>query len=180
MWNSRKHAAVAIVGAGLAVAAATPACAWWPWYGSYYGAAYGMDDDGPYTIYRDTDYAAYGYAGRGRYYGSIGWSGCSGYDYGPAYGYAGYSDVRPWRAYGCGWAAYHLRGSNCDMAGRRPAGYAIADAPRSHGHVYAVAKLYNPATRPVHNNVAYRPQNLKLAHKTDRANAIIRFRAQIV
>jgi hypothetical protein len=70
MWNSRKYAAMAVVGAGLAVAAATPASA------QLFGGAYG------YAGGCGGGYGAYGYA---PVYGSAG--GCGGYGaYGAAYG----------------------------------------------------------------------------------------------
>jgi hypothetical protein len=183
MWNSRKHAAMAIVGAGLAVAAATPASAWWgSGYGGYYGAPYGYgdygySDDFPYAGAGYNDYLSYGYSGYGAY-DAAGWSGSSyGYDYGPAYGYASYGYRRPCGgAFGLGWAAYHPRGYNYAVAYRRPAGNAVADtrlhrpytlaayAPRSDRHVYAAAKHHNLAMKPLaQNKVAYRVQNPKLA-----------------
>jgi hypothetical protein len=90
MWNSRKFTTMAILGAGLAVAAATPASA----CGSYgYAGGYGSVGYGGCGSY---GYApVYGYAGGcGSYgygggYGSVGYGGCGSYGYAPVYGYAG-------------------------------------------------------------------------------------------
>ena len=163
MWNGRKYAAMTIVGAGLAVAAATPASAWW-WPFDTYGYSGDYSYVWPYTSYGYADYAPYGYVSYD-------------YDYGPAYGYAGYGYSRPWgRVYGCGRAAYQPQGDNYAVADRRPAGFAVvsyglhrpyaiaACASRSYRHVYAVAKDLNLAAKPVQNKVAFRVQNVKLAH----------------
>ena len=106
MWNSRKYAAMAILGAGLAVATATPSSAQ-PWgcgASGYAPAAYaGVYTYGwPYGVIGDVGcpayglgYNAYGYAGG---YGPYGYAlntdaiGCGGYGaYGstPLYGFAG-------------------------------------------------------------------------------------------
>src|SRR5216683_3274145 len=109
MWNSRKYTAMAVLGAGLAVAAATPSSAQ-SWGGAY---GYGW----PYGVIGDVGCPAYGYAG-GFGYGAYGYAG----DYGP-FGYAlvnGYAG-------GCGgYGAY----------GSAPLyGFAGAcRARRNHGH----------------------------------------------
>jgi hypothetical protein len=86
MWNSKNFAAIAVLGVGLAVAAATPASAWWPGgYGSAGGCGYGAYASAPYAgVY------SYGWP-----YGTVGYAGCGAYGYAPAYGYAG----------GCGYGA---------------------------------------------------------------------------
>jgi hypothetical protein len=91
MWNSRKCTAMALLGAGLAVVAATPSSAqsWGGCGGSGYASApytgvytYGW----PYGVIGDVGCPAYGYVGGGAY-GSAGGS-PGRYAYG-AYGYAG-------------------------------------------------------------------------------------------
>jgi hypothetical protein len=174
MWNSRKYAAMAFACAGLAVAAATPASAWWPTYGGYYEAPYGYGTYGysgaydsvswPYPADGYTDDLSYGYSGRG-VYDSVGWGGCgSGYrdGYGLAYGYAGYR--RPWgAAYGLGWAAYHPRGVNGAVAYRRTAGSTVAAERlrRTYDVAVSAPRPMKPASP---NKVTYRIQNPKLAH----------------
>src|SRR6266849_850536 len=108
MWNSRKYTAMAVLGAGLAVAAATPASAWLPGYGS--GGAYGYGGGcGSYGYAPAYGYGggcggAYGYAGGGGGYGG----GCRSYGYAPTYGYGG----------GCGgYGAYGAYGSAPAYAG---------------------------------------------------------------
>ncbi len=74
MWKSRKYAAMAIAGAGFAVAAATPASACFAWghSGIYsYGWAYAN------TGY--SDYPAYSYRSCGGTYHIQGWGECGGY-----------------------------------------------------------------------------------------------------
>jgi hypothetical protein len=154
MWNSRKYAAAAIVGAGLAVAAASPASACWLGYSGYYGApygygAYGYSSGWPYASTGYTDYLSYGYSGCGAY-DAAGWAGSSwGDDYGPTYGYAGsayapacgYAPAfgcasfarrvfhRPWGGvYGRACVANRPRDVNYAMAHRHPAGNAMAAA----------------------------------------------------
>jgi len=94
MWNSRKYTAMAVLGAGLAVAAATPSSA--QSWGGAYGYAGGCGASGyaptayagvysygwPYGVIGDVGCPAYGYAG-GFGYGAYGYAG----DYGP-FGYA--------------------------------------------------------------------------------------------
>src|SRR5258708_18696641 len=90
MWNSRKYTAMAVLGAGLAVAAATPSSA--QSWGGAYGYAGGCGASGyaptayagvysygwPYGVIGDVGCPAYGYAG-GFGYGAYGYAG----DYGP-------------------------------------------------------------------------------------------------
>jgi hypothetical protein len=79
MWNSRKYTAMAVLGAGLAVAAATPSSAQ-SWGGAGYAGGCGVSGSAP---------AAYaGVYTYGWPYGVIGDVGCPAYGYG-AYGYAG-------------------------------------------------------------------------------------------
>ena len=74
MWNSKKYAAMAIAGAGLAVTTATPASACFTWghSGIYsYGWAYAS------TGFSDSP--AYGYRSCGGTYLIQGWGDCGGY-----------------------------------------------------------------------------------------------------
>jgi hypothetical protein len=164
MWNSSKHAAMAIAGVGLAVAAATPASAWCPgYYGAasglyagcgpvgYYGSAYGYGSSGyggvftygwPYaTSFGISDYGGYGAA-----YGYGGYGG----GYGAAYGYGGgwvpYYTAAGW---GCGHTAHRSRGASYAVASNRLHSPRFADA----GHL---------AVKPAQSRIAYRA-NLKLA-----------------
>jgi hypothetical protein len=74
MWNSRKCAAVAIAGAGLAVAAATPASACIDWgYSGVYSHGW------PYANTGFASYPAYSYRSCGGYYNIQGWGECGGY-----------------------------------------------------------------------------------------------------
>jgi hypothetical protein len=75
MWNSTKYAAMAIAGAGLAVAAATPAsaCSDWGYSGVY--------SYGPYAAVGFSSYPAYSYRSCGGYYNIPGWGECGGYGY---------------------------------------------------------------------------------------------------
>jgi hypothetical protein len=161
MWNSKKCAAMAIVGAGLAMAAAPAAAcggyygAAYGGYGGSYGAAYtpvygsaGCGSYGavgtyaygwPYQTNIGSDWGAYGYAGScgDNYrssYTSYGYA--PGYSYAPVYGYAGY---------GCGRA-------------QRVRGYGFAVASDRPHRPYAVA-----AARQVQSKIVYR-SDLKTAH----------------
>lgn len=176
MWNSRKYAAMAIVGAGLAVAAATPASAWWP---DYYGAAYGYGGCGYGAAYGYGGCGAYGYAGAGAFaygwpyatslgfadygcgsyygYAGAGWGGCGGYGYDPTYFGADHYGY----GYGYGYGPHHRRGYG-SIAYRR--GFAAANVPRSHRRVgprVAVAGYDGIAAKPVQNKTANRA-DLKL------------------
>ncbi len=178
MWNSRKYAAMAIAGVGLAVAAATPASAWWPGYGGYYGAAYGgcgaygyapsygyagyggcgsygyagASYGLPYATYGYAGYPAYGYGGCGGYYGAASYGGCGGYGYAPTYGYApsyyGYS-----AGYGCG--ARHPRSAGYAVANHRPYGDAYA-AYRPRNDRPSADVAYN--ARPSQRATAFSPR----------------------
>jgi hypothetical protein len=98
MWNARKYAAIAALGAGLAVAAATPASAqWYGWGGPYYAYAYhpyyGYGYAPPYYyVFYHRPYSAdgygygYGYYPRHHYYAYYPYGGyyhhrCHGYGY---------------------------------------------------------------------------------------------------
>jgi hypothetical protein len=97
MWNSTKYTAVAVLSAGLAVAAATPSSAQ-SWGGAGYAGGCGVSGSAPaayagvytygwpYGVIGDVGCPAYGSAGGGAYGSAGGYAG--GYGYG-AYGYAG-------------------------------------------------------------------------------------------
>jgi hypothetical protein len=74
MWNSTTYAAMAIAGAGLAVACASPAhaCFGWGYSGAY---SYGW----PYANTGVTNYPAYSYRSCGGVYHIPGWGECGGY-----------------------------------------------------------------------------------------------------
>jgi hypothetical protein len=165
MWNSKKCAAMAIVGAGLAVAAATPALAWWPGYGGYSGAAYGYGGGcGAYG-------AAYGGPGIGGYAGvySYGWPyGTYGYyggTYGAAYGGYGAAYSAAYDGYGAyGWApayGYAGYGYGCRKGAHRVRGYGYAVASRQLRPAYSVG--YAAAKHPVQFGTALHVRNVKLA-----------------
>jgi hypothetical protein len=75
MWNSRKHAAMAIAGAGFAVAAtATPASACFAWgHSGVYSYGWAYANTGV------SDSPAYSYRSCGGTYHIQGWGECSGY-----------------------------------------------------------------------------------------------------
>jgi hypothetical protein len=74
MWNGGKYAAIAVAGAGFAVAAATPASACFDW--GYSGAySYGW----PYANAGYTSSPAYSYRSCGGHYNIPGWGECGGY-----------------------------------------------------------------------------------------------------
>jgi hypothetical protein len=74
MWNHGKYAAMTIAGAGLAVAAATPASACFDW--GYSGVhSYGR----PYASAGFSNYPTYSYRSCGGNYNIQGWGECSGY-----------------------------------------------------------------------------------------------------
>src|SRR5258707_13741676 len=104
MSNSRKYTAMAVLGAGLAVAAATPSSAQ-PWGGAYgYAGGCGVSGSAP---------AAYaGVYTYGWPYGVIGDVGC------PAYGYAGGG--------GHGFAGGYAGGGGMACGGRRFPGGVLA------------------------------------------------------
>jgi hypothetical protein len=89
MWNSRKYTAMAVLGAGLAVAAATPSYAGGCGVSGSAPAAYaGVYTYGwPYGVIGDVGCPAYGYVGGGAYGYAGGYAGGGGIGYG-AYGYA--------------------------------------------------------------------------------------------
>jgi hypothetical protein len=151
MWNSIKYAAIAVLGVGLAVAAGTPASAWWPGaYGNaggcgYYGyaPAYGYAGGCGYGAYTPAYAGVYSYGwpygtvGYGNYgdYGYAGGCGDAASGYAPAYGAYGYGTA----SYGYGCRARHLHGHG---------GYALAYVPRPsyHGN-YASASNPNFSAR---------------------------------
>lgn len=133
MWNTKNYAAMAVLGGGLAVAAATPASAWWPGaYGSAAGCgAYGYAP--AYGYAGGCGYGGYGYApayagvySYGWPYGTVGY-GFGTYGYAPTYGYAG----------GCGYSA---------------SGYAPAYGAYGYG---PAASGYGCRARHLHGHGAY-------------------------
>jgi hypothetical protein len=114
MWNSRKYTAMALLCAGVAVAAATPSSAQ-SWGGAYgYAGGCGASGSGPasyagvytygwpYGVIGDVGCPAYGDAGGGAYGYAGGYSGGLGYGaygYGP-YGYALNTDAGSCGDYG--------------------------------------------------------------------------------
>lgn len=108
MCNSRKAAAMAIAGAGLAVAAATPASACIDWGYS------GVDSYGwPYANTGFARYPAYSYRSCGGYYIIPGWGECGGYGH-------------------CGWAplpAVVLAAPVTGTAATAPGERMVADQP---------------------------------------------------
>jgi hypothetical protein len=178
MWNSRKYTAMAVLGAGLAFAAATPASA--QWLGGAYGYAGGC---GAYAYASGCGgYGAYGYApstyagvySYGWPYGIIGDVGYTGYGYG-AYGYAGggcgggygYAPIYGYAGGGCGgYGAYGAAPVSGYVGGCGSYGaygyapmYGFAGscrARRSHGYGgYATARVM---ARP-HAYASYIPQS---------------------
>ena len=74
MWNSGKSAAMAIAGAGLAVAASTPASACFDWgYSGIYSHGW------PYAATGFSSYPAYSSRSCGGHYNIPGWGECGGY-----------------------------------------------------------------------------------------------------
>src|SRR6266853_790603 len=111
MWNSKKYSAIAVLGVGLAFAAASPASACGGCGGGYgyapmYGAAYGGCGGG-----YGGGYGYYGYAPA--YYGGYGGGG---YGYGGGYGFGGCHSRHRVHGYG---------------------GYALASRNYRSGYAYA-------------------------------------------
>jgi hypothetical protein len=182
MWNSRKCAAMAIAGAGLAFAAAMPASAQWGGYygsvgcGSYYGAAFGPGSlgCGDYgyagTFTYGWPYASYvGGTGFGSGFGTgFGFGGAPTYGYTPGYGYGfgaspacglGYG-YAPAYGYGYSYApAYGYGGFGCGRAHHRGRGYGYATAyHRSYGYAVASYRGHH------HNAFAFAPvRSLRVA-----------------
>ena len=102
MWNSRKYTAMAVVGVGLAVAAATPASAQLLGSGGAYGYTGGCGAYGYAPVYGSAGgcggYGAYGYAPVSGYAGGCG--GYGAYGYAPNYGFAGACRARRHHGYG--------------------------------------------------------------------------------
>ena len=102
MWNIRQYAAIAAVGTGLAVAAASPAsaqCGGWGGYGGWGGG-----------------YGAAGWGGGG--YGG-GWGGGWGCRHRHAHGYGGYALAYAPRHSGYAYAAYTSRHNRLTYARSR-------------------------------------------------------------
>lgn len=129
MWNIKKYSAMAIVGAGLAFAAASPASACgafgmagWPVFGAAFGGcgAYGYAAPVAYAYVPRIAYGcapvAYGCGG----YGAYGYAPTFGYA--PAYGMGGYG----YGGCGCGHVGYHPRAFGYAVAFHRPIGFAMA------------------------------------------------------
>jgi hypothetical protein len=104
MWNTKKYSAIAVLGAGLVVAAATPALSQCGFGGIGWGGGYG-------------GYGGYGGGCGG--YGLGGYGGCGGYGYGGGYGagYGGYGGYG-----GCGGYGFAGYGGGCG-------GYGLAVVP---------------------------------------------------
>lgn len=84
MWSGRKYAAMTIAGAGLAVAAATPASACFDYgYSGVFSAGW------PYANTGFADYPAHNYRSCGGSYSVQGWGECGGY------GYCGWAPLPP-------------------------------------------------------------------------------------
>jgi hypothetical protein len=84
MWKSRKYAAMAIAGAGLAVAATKPASACFDWgYSGIYSHGW------PYANTGFASYPAYSYRSCGGSYNIPGWGECGGY------GHCGWAPLDP-------------------------------------------------------------------------------------
>ena len=190
MWSSKKYAAMAIAGFGLAAAMATPASAWWPGYygaaygsvgcGSYYGAvaditSVGCGDygyAGGYGFAGSYGYPAYGYAGTyGGAYGyatptySYGWPYAVNYGsdlgYSGAYGYAGYG-----YGAGYGYAPSYGYGYGCGRQHHhRPQGYGYVTASRQSGVLVAHVPVRSRIAAVRRHDVAQKAsrQNFALA-----------------
>jgi hypothetical protein len=162
MWNIKKYSVMAIVGAGLAVAAATSASAcgafgYAPIYGAAYGGcggyygyaapvAYGWGGGCGSYGYAPISYGCGSYGYGGGYYGAA--YGCGGGYYGAAYGYAPVYRYVPrvygyGYGYGCGHVSHRSRGYGYALAWHRPLRSLYA-AHRFMGHSYAqVARAHH-------------------------------------
>ena len=100
MWNSRKYTAMAVVGVGLAVAAATPASAQLLGLGGAYGYTGGCGGYASAPVYGSAGggCGGYGYAPVSGYAGGCG--GYGAYGYAPNYGFAGACRARRHHGYG--------------------------------------------------------------------------------
>ena len=150
MWNSRKCTAMAVLGVGLAVAAATPASAWWPGaYGSVggcgaYGSAVGYGGYGGCGGYGYAGgYGAYGGYGSGTYagvysygwpYGIIGDYGYAPAAYGSAVGCGAYGSAVGYGGYG-GYGIYGYAPVYYGYGGYGGAGYGYGGAGYGYGGV---------------------------------------------
>jgi hypothetical protein len=167
MWNSKKYLTIALVGAGLGVAAASPASAQCGMgWGGAYGAAYGGGGCGgwggaygaaggyggwgsgwggygyPVTYVLVPTYSGWGgYGGWGGTYGSAGWGGYGG-GWGGAYGSAGWGGSGWGGAYGWGCRSHHHHRAAYG-------GYAVASLPR-HIHSNVAVAAFAPRLRHSH------------------------------
>jgi hypothetical protein len=128
MWNIKKYSAMAIVGAGLAFAAASPASACgafgmggWPAFGAAFGGGCGAYGFAAPVAFAYVPRIAYGCApvafGCGGGYGAYGFAPTFGYA--PTYGFAG-------GGCGCGHVGYRGSAFGYGFAFRRPIGFGFA------------------------------------------------------
>ena len=133
MWNIKKYSAMAIVGGGLAFAAASPASACgafgmagFPVYGAAFGGCGAYGFAAPVAYVRPVLPVAFGCAPV-----AFGCGGYGSYGYAPSFGYAGFGG-RGYGAYGygggcgCGALGYGGSGFGYGMAFRRPIGFGMA------------------------------------------------------
>ncbi len=134
MWNIKKYSAMAVVGGGLAFAAASPASACgafgmggFPAYGAAFGGCGAYGFAAPVAFVRPVIPVAFGCAPVA--------FGCGGsYGYAPSFGYAGYGGLGygGFGAYGygggcgCGAVGYRPGILGYGMAFRRPIGFGVA------------------------------------------------------
>jgi hypothetical protein len=151
MWNIKKYSATAIVGAGLAFAAASPAsaCGAFGMFGvPVFAAAFG--GCGPYGFAAPVAY---------------GWGGCAPVAFGCGAFGAAYRHPFYGAAYGgCG-CGYGRTGYGYGYAYRRPIGYGYGYAyHRPYGYAFASYRHYRPYAfaaqhyRHAYSYAAYRPR----------------------
>jgi hypothetical protein len=164
MWNTRKYSVMAIVGAGLAFAAASPASACGLGYGGAYGLAGGYGGYGGYGGCGSYGYAApvavmsYGYAPVGYAYGS----GCGSYGYAPtSYGCGGSYGYAP-TSYGCGGSYGYAPTYGYAPIGTYGSAYGYGGCGRHH----RARAAYGAAVVAFHN-----PVNVYAAHRSTRVFA---------
>jgi hypothetical protein len=172
MWNIKKYSAMAIAGAGLAFAAASPASACgafgmagWPVFGAAFGGcgAYGFAAPVAYAYVRPVVPVAYGCAPV-----AFGCGGFGSYGYAPTFGYAPTYGAYGYGGCGCGHFGYHARAFGYavafhrpivyGMAFHRPIGYAVAfHRPIGYGVAFHRPIGYGVAFhRPMRTYASYR------------------------
>jgi hypothetical protein len=170
MWNIKKYSAMAIVGAGLAFAAASPASACgafgmagWPVFGAAFGGCGAYGFAAPVAYVRPVIPVAYGCAPV-----AFGCGGYGAYGFAPSFGYAGYRGGfgygGGYGAYGygggcgCGHIGYRGRAFGYAVAFRRPIGFAVAfHRPIGFGMAFRRHIGYAVAFhRPMRTYAAYR------------------------